>query len=54
MRRKTLVNAVSAKLSFTKEQVISALAEMQLDENIRGERLSTADFVKLSDILSQL
>ncbi len=54
MRRKTLVNAVSAKLPYTKEQITSALTEMNLDESIRGERLSTSDFVKLSDILSEI
>ncbi len=54
MRRKTLVNAVSAKLPYTKEQIAAALAKMNLDESIRGERLSTSDFIKLSDILSKL
>nr|MBQ8891163.1 16S rRNA (adenine(1518)-N(6)/adenine(1519)-N(6))-dimethyltransferase RsmA [Clostridia bacterium] len=52
MRRKTLVNAISAKLPYSKEQIISALEEMGLPDTIRGERLSTEEFVKLSDILS--
>ena len=52
MRRKTLVNAISAKLpKFDKATVVSALKEIGLDENVRGERLSTEEFVKLSDVL---
>jgi 16S rRNA (adenine1518-N6/adenine1519-N6)-dimethyltransferase len=52
MRRKTLLNALNGKLGFTKEEIRAALLEMGLDENIRGERLSTEEFVKLSDILA--
>ncbi len=51
MRRKTLVNAISAKLPFTKEQVASALNGLGLSDKIRGERLSTADFSALADAL---
>ena len=53
-RRKTLKNGISnAGLpGITKEAVGEALAEMELDENIRGERLSLAEFAKLADILS--
>ena len=51
MRRKTLTNAISAKLGYTKSDVASALISLGLDENIRGERLSVCDFVKLSDAL---
>ena len=52
MRRKTLLNALNGKLGFTKDEIKAALAKMGLDENIRGERLSTEDFVRLSDILA--
>ena len=52
MRRKTLQNALSAKLGFSKELIAKALAEIGHDENVRGERLSTEDFVKLSDYLN--
>lgn len=52
MRRKTLLNALNGKLGFTKEEIRAALLEMGLDENIRGERLSTEEFVRLSDILA--
>ena len=54
MRRKTLVNAISAKLPYTKEQVADALASIGLSDKIRGERLSTADFASLADALSEL
>ena len=53
MRRKTLVNAISAKLHFTKEEISEALISLGFREDIRGEKLSCGDFVKLSDILSK-
>lgn len=52
MRRKTLVNALSAALPVTKEAIGEALTAMGLPADIRGERLSTAEFAKLSDLLS--
>ena len=54
MRRKTLVNAVSAKLPYTKEQVAEALAVIGQLPTVRGERLSTADFSALADALYDL
>jgi 16S rRNA (adenine1518-N6/adenine1519-N6)-dimethyltransferase len=52
MRRKTLENALSAKLGgFTKDEVASAIASAGFDAKIRGERLSTEDFVTLSNRL---
>lgn len=51
MRRKTLVNAVSAKLPFSKELLGEALRSIGQDENVRGERLSTEDYVRLADYL---
>lgn len=52
MRRKTLQNALSAKLSrYTKEQILEAIVAIGHDEKVRGERLSTEDFVKLSNVL---
>ena len=52
MRRKTLENALSSGLGgFTKEQVALAIAECGFDPKIRGERLSTEDFAKLSNSL---
>ena len=52
MRRKTLVNALSAKLSIPKDKITEAIRELGHSETVRGERLSTEEFVKLSDILS--
>ena len=52
MRRKTLENALTAKLGgFTKEQVANAIEKCGFDAKIRGERLSTEDFVNLSNQL---
>lgn len=53
MRRKTLVNAISAKLpSVSKDKLIDAILALGHPEAVRGERLSTEDFAKLSDYLS--
>ena len=52
MRRKTFVNAVSAKLPFQKELLCEALRSIGQEENVRGERLSTEDYVKLADYLA--
>ena len=52
MRRKTLLNAISAKLPhLMKDDILSAIREIGHPDTVRGERLSTEDFVKLSDIL---
>lgn len=53
MRRKTLVNAVSAKLPFAKDEVLGALNTLGLSDTVRGERLSTEQFVALSDLLTK-
>ncbi len=54
MRRKTLVNAISAKYPLEKSAVAEALASLGMSPTVRGERLSTEDFVKLSDTLLSL
>ena len=52
MRRKTLTNAINAKFPhIEKSRIADALKSMGLDENIRGERLSTREYVTLSDLL---
>ncbi len=51
MRRKTLQNALSAKLGYSKEVITQAILSIGHSENVRGERLNTEDFVKLSDYL---
>ena len=54
MRRKTLVNAISAKHpQFSKELLAEAIVAIGKEEAVRGERLSTEDFVLLSDRLSE-
>lgn len=52
MRRKTLLNALSAKLPYTKEKILDAIRAIGLSDTVRGERLSTEEFIRLSDILS--
>lgn len=52
MRRKTLINNLTQTYGAEREQVIKALAAMGLDERVRGETLSTAQFVKLAEILT--
>ena len=51
MRRKTLQNALSAKLGFDKELITRAILSIGHPADVRGERLSTENFVKLSDFL---
>ena len=52
MRRKTLENALSAKLGgFTKDQVAEAIGRCGFDAKVRGERLSTEDFAALANHL---
>jgi 16S rRNA (adenine1518-N6/adenine1519-N6)-dimethyltransferase len=53
MRRKTLVNAVNAKLPhINKVKLAEALVSLGFPENGRGEVLSTENFVDLSNLLS--
>ena len=54
MRRKTLVNAINAKLPhINKQKLVDSLISLGLEENVRGERLSTENFVDLSNLLSE-
>ncbi len=52
-RRKTLANSIAnaAEPGFLKEDVIKALREMNLNENIRGEALTLEDFAYLTGLL---
>ena len=53
MRRKTLVNAISSKLPhINKQDLVNAIVSIGHKESVRGECLSTEDFVKLSDLLT--
>ena len=49
-RRKTLKNCLASG-GFAKEKISSALADLGLDENIRGEKVSIEMFGKLSELL---
>ena len=51
MRRKTLQNAICAKLPYSKEKVLEAIRGIGQPDTVRGERLGIEDFVKLSDYL---
>lgn len=52
-RRKTLVNSLThaGTLHVTKEQVLSALEQMQVSSSIRGEALTLEQFAVLSSLL---
>lgn len=49
-RRKTLKNCL-VSAGFAKEKISSALLDLDLDENIRGEKVSIEMFGKLSELL---
>lgn len=49
-RRKTLKNCLVSS-GFDKEKVADAISKMNLDENIRGEKLSIEQFGQLSEFL---
>ena len=54
-RRKTLPNALSAGFGeLTKTEITDAITGCGFDANIRGERLSVADFCTLADKLTEL
>lgn len=52
MRRKTLKNALAAK-NFNPTKVNQALETLGLNPDIRGEKLSTADYKALCDLLDE-
>ena len=54
LRRKTLANSLAAALPYSKEQVLAAMAEVGLAENIRGEKLTLQNFADLSRALKQI
>ena len=55
-RRKTLQNgiAISAELSFTKEQAARAIEQAGFDVRIRGEKLGLEEFARLADELERM
>ena len=53
MRRKTLMNAICAKLPHIEKTMLAeAIVSLGHPENVRGERLSVEDFARLSNILA--
>lgn len=53
MRRKTLVNNFSESFGVTKIEASKLIESAGFDPRVRGEKLSVADFVRLSKILSE-
>lgn len=52
-RRKTLKNCLMGA-GFAREKVTTAISEMKLDENIRGEKLSISQLGELSELLREV
>ena len=48
LRRKTLLNSLSASLGQPREEIAQAIAQSSLPADIRGERLSIPQFAQLS------
>lgn len=53
-RRKTLQNALSAAFPLAKDLLANLITSMGFSPTVRGEQLSTADFVRLSDGIAAL
>ena len=51
-RRKTLVHNLTSELKIPRDQAIEALIKIGLNEKVRGEELSTSQYVELIKILS--
>ena len=52
LRRKTLVNSLAAALpGYSKETIREAIVSCGLSPEVRGERLTLADFARLADAL---
>ena len=54
MRRKTLANCLKTNFAFNSEQLDYIYQKLGYDKNIRGEILTTEDFVNLSNIIAGL
>ena len=54
MRRKTLANNLTQNLGLNREQVQTILQEINLASDIRAERLSPQDFVKLTEKIGEI
>jgi 16S rRNA (adenine1518-N6/adenine1519-N6)-dimethyltransferase len=54
LRRKTLVNSLRTGYDLPKEQLTEIVAACGLDPNVRGERLSLADYARLANALAEI
>ena len=54
MRRKTLYNNIKNSFNLDGDIIKQCLQKMGLNENVRGESLSTMQFVELSNILHEI
>ena len=54
MRRKTLLNNIRNTFKLDTEKIKEMLKSLNLEENVRGESLSTMQFVELSNILAEI
>lgn len=52
-RRKTLTNNLSKDFNFSKQELAQMFAELGLSETVRGDALSTEDFVKITNKLDK-
>ena len=53
MRRKTLQNNLVASFNLDKEQALSFIKQLNLEERIRPEQLDLASFLKLAELLKR-
>ncbi len=53
MRRKTLANNLKQAFNLTSEQIKELLANNNFDQNVRGEALSSSDYVKLANYITE-
>ena len=54
LRRKTLVNSLRTGYDLPKEQLAGIVTACGLDPNVRGERLSLADYARLANALADI
>ena len=54
LRRKTLVNSLQTGYPLPKEVLAQAITQCGLSPDVRGERLSLADYAKLADVLEEM
>lgn len=53
-RRKTLANNINSVFSLPKKDIENSLLQMNLQQDIRGEKLSTDEFIILAERLKEL